>query len=220
MYEAVYDQKHRFRIIYTGAEYKERWAQKGLREPLLCEICEGQISSYERYVSLIFSGAINTTAERERQFQKISGLDYSQFKLFALSVLWRASATDLPFFSNVNLGKYQEFARKLLAAGDPGRQTQFPILIGGVTLNGEPLNGAILEPTRSKVDGHFCYRFLFGGLIWVFIVSGHTVSPTLSHAILRESGTFRMLVQDVREISFIADQIQKLQNNWASKSAT
>ena len=98
MYEAVYDQKHRFRIIYTGAEYKERWAQKGLREPLLCEICEGQISSYERYVSLIFSGAINTTAERERQFQKISGLDYSQFKLFALSVLWRASATDLPFF--------------------------------------------------------------------------------------------------------------------------
>ena len=184
LYEAVYDQKHRFRIIDTGAEYKERWAQKGLREPLLCEICEGQLSSYERYMSLVFSGAVNTTVERERQFQKISGIDYYQFKLFALSVLWRASATDLTFFSKVNLGKYQDIARKLLVARDPGRDNQFPILIGGVTINGEPLNGVILEPTSSKVDGHFCYRFLFGGLIWVFIVSGHKLSSTLNHAIL------------------------------------
>ncbi|VAW81253.1 hypothetical protein MNBD_GAMMA12-1540, partial [hydrothermal vent metagenome] len=91
VYKSLYDEKHRYHILSTFKATKTAQQQKGLREPLLCELCEEKLSKYERYVSLIFTGAIPTTENTNGDLITINGLKYKEFKLFALSILWRAS---------------------------------------------------------------------------------------------------------------------------------
>jgi hypothetical protein len=49
-YKPLYDAKHRamqLEVERAGA----RFLQKGYREPLLCEECEGRLSVFERYAA-------------------------------------------------------------------------------------------------------------------------------------------------------------------------
>lgn len=220
VYGAVYDELHRFHEIQITEPDKPRIRQKGLRERLLCEDCEGRLGVHERYVSLVFSGAIVTTSQRSGNLVTVSGLDYTSFKLFGLSILWRASVSTLPFFQEVNLGKYEEVTRLALLNGDPGPHNRLSVMINGLSVDDEPFYKLIVEPTRSKIDGHTCYRFVFGSLIWVFVVSGHALSETMRQVVLNEQGTFKMLISELRDVTFLARQLETLQEHWNKKDAT
>lgn len=120
LYESLYDEKHRLHVLSVLPDQPNWREQKGLRERLLCEACEQLLSPWERYASLVLKGGVPLAYRREGNVVFISGLDYRQFKLFQLSVLWRAGISSLPFFSKVKLGKHAETLRKCLLTGNPG----------------------------------------------------------------------------------------------------
>ncbi len=61
--------------------------------------------------------------------------DYATFKLFHLSVLFRASVSSLSTFQEVNLGAlHEERIRQMLLNEDPGKDWEYPIL-GFAVLN-------------------------------------------------------------------------------------
>jgi hypothetical protein len=112
---------------------------------------------------------------REVGANVICNIDYAKFKLFHLSVLWRASVCLHPVFHRVSLGPHAERIRSMLLAHDPGPASQYPIT-AGVIINDD--NGCICtevvtSPLSLKVSGHRGYTFVFCGCRWVYFASSH-----------------------------------------------
>lgn len=55
----------------------------------------------------MLSGHAKITRKREGKLVHLTGLEYSPFKLFALSVLWRAGVSSLKDFEQVSLGPHE-----------------------------------------------------------------------------------------------------------------
>ena len=57
LYKRLYNEKHQFFVISNDSKIHDRVLQKGLREYLLCQECDGEIlSSYEHYTSRVLNG--------------------------------------------------------------------------------------------------------------------------------------------------------------------
>jgi len=210
IYGPLYDEKHRFHVISTMKTTKNAKLQKGIREKLLCGMCESKLSEYERYVSLVFSGAEPTKAIRSGNLVKLEELDYIKFKLFSLSVLWRAAVSSLPFFSPVRLGPHEELLRRMVHENNPGTHEQYPFMMALVTHEDVVQTDLIIQPSWSRMEGHYSYRFVFGGIAWVYLVSSHKPPSIISHATLSESGVTTMLVSEVSNMPFIVDFAKEL----------
>lgn len=203
MYSPLYDDKHRFHVLSSKSPSRSRREQKGLRETLLCADCEVQLSKHERYVGRLFCGAIRVRSKRQGNLVKIQGLDYFHFRLFGLSVLWRAGVSKQTFFEEVRLGCHEERLRKLVADDDPGHPEQYGFFLAPIVADERDVKDLMVQPTHSRLGGQLCYRFVFGGLIWVFVVSSHRPPREFRPAFLNREGNMLMLVSELRDLAFI-----------------
>lgn len=203
MYTPLYDDKHRFHVVSASEPGRKKREQKGLREKLLCQECETKLSVYERYVSQVFSGAIPAQSERNGDLVKIKGLDYTHFKLFGLSILWRAGVSRNKYFEKVRLGPHEESLRKLVAENNPGNPDQYGFFLSPIVHNGQEVKDLMVQPTYSRLGGHLCYRFVFGGLVWVFVVSTHSPPKVFRNTFINLEGEMLMLVSELSELTFI-----------------
>jgi hypothetical protein len=156
---------------------KQSKRQKGFTQRQLCDTCEGKFGAWESYFAslwfnpktrarpTVLSGAII----------QIPGLDYARFKLFHLSIIWRAGISSLEIFAAVTLGPHEAKIRQRLLQSDPGTPNDYPFF--GIGLR-DPSTGGfqdslIISPSASKVQGHRVYSLCFGGVIWHYFISGH-----------------------------------------------
>jgi len=100
-------------------------------------------------------------------------IDYRQFKLFHLSILWRATVSTLDAFSNVVLEPdHRERLREMLAHGDPGGVFDYPFLVKVLCDDqGAVDRGLISQPQRSEFAGRDVYYVAFGGYEVTYFVS-------------------------------------------------
>ena len=105
------------------------YAQKGTRSYLLCQDCEGLLNDrYEKsFKSYWYDGDVLAPFRTGETVQYFTGIDYSSFKLFHLSVLFRASVSDHPIYREVDLGPHEDHIRQMLWDQDPGEEWQYPI---------------------------------------------------------------------------------------------
>src|SRR3546814_10391424 len=105
----MYDYNHRYNVLSLAPERRERIEQKGVREQLLCRDCEQKFSKLERYASLVLQGgAPGMDGQRNGSTVPVTGIDYAQFKLFRLSLLWRAGVATGRNLERVPLGPHEE----------------------------------------------------------------------------------------------------------------
>lgn len=213
IYGSLYDEKHRFHILSTLKATKNAKLQKGIREHLLCEVCESKLSKYQRYASLVFSGASPTKVNKDGKLITIEGLDYKKFKLFALSVLWRASISTLPFFSQIKLGPHEEPIKKMIYKEETGETDTYPFMLAPVVFENEVLADLIIQPTWSRIQGHYSYRFVFGGIVWLYLVSKHKPPKLILDKTLSEDGVMTMLEKEITSMPFIMDFVNELKLN-------
>lgn len=208
-YAGLYDEKGRFLKIEkikdgTGFQYK----QKGLRDRLLCELCEKKISVWEDYAKRTLYGGHNPkyvkqTGQRYGQDVLFTGIDYKKFKLFLLSVLWRASATKLDEFSEVRLGLHEEKIRRMILEEDPGNENDYGCLITAVDLDNNPVEGFIIPPSPIRIKNHNCYRMLIGRLLYIFFVSKHNIPTEIQEYFLNRSNELRVLTRKIEDVPFV-----------------
>ena len=213
LYSSMYDEKHRFHVLSSFKATKNAKLQKGIREPLLCEECENKLSKYERYISLVFTGATPIKSTRDGGLIIVEGLDYKKFKLFALSVLWRASVSTLPFFTQVNLGPHEEVIRQMIHNEEPGEIEAYPFMLSPVVFENEVQTDLIIQPSWARLQGLYSYRFVFGGIVWVYVVSSQKPPDILLEATLSLEGRMTMLEKDITTFPFIMDFISELKQN-------
>lgn len=203
VFKPLYDEKHRFHKISTDKFVKNSFLQKGVREHLLCHDCETILSKNEKYVSEVFNGIREVNLTNDDGAVKAAGLDYRKFKLLALSVLWRAGVSSLASFSAVSLGVHEPKLREMILSGNPGRVEEYPFILCPIIHDRELLSALILEPERVRLNGHIAYRFVFSGLVWIYIVSNHVLPSEILDASINEAGQLTMLPKNIRDLPFI-----------------
>lgn len=116
-----------------------------------------KISKYEDYIAKYLKGGIELNFEDDGSVIKVGGIDYKIFKLFQLSILWRASISTRELFQYVNLGKHEEIIREMLLSEESGKEEKYGCIIKIMYFN-----SMILSPNKSKINGHIFYKFSFG----------------------------------------------------------
>lgn len=190
-YKPLYDFKHRFEVVKLLDGPQKQYLQKGTREKLLCSKCETKLSRLEDYARRLFYGGEEFLLSEEESKLVVRGIDYVRFKLFQLSVLWRAAVSNHNFFQGVKLAPgHEERLRKMLHTETPGEFYEYGcVLLGLRARNGTAMDQLMERPFSFRSDGHRCYRFLFGGHYWVFVVSKHTSAFLHKDFFLSEDGT-------------------------------
>jgi len=186
-YKAMYEDNKM--IAFEANDVENPWKeQKGLRDRLLCDSCEGFLNrAYEEpFKKFWFDHRILAT----RPVGKVVMLrvpDYAAFKLFHLSILWRASVCRNPFFGYVRLGPHEERLRLMLRARDPGRAGEYPISCAAVFHESGVADNFIASPQRFRYKGYRGYHFTFAGCEWRYFITPDE-NPTIAQFGLRENG--------------------------------
>lgn len=147
---------------------------------ILCRECEDRFQVVDDYGQKLL-----LQSESEHEELKVGGkvhgfrvkdAEYEKLKLFLISVLWRASLSNHFFYSRVNLGPYQQKAKDLIWANDPGAQTDFPFVIAKFT--DASIGKTMLDPHPERWAGVNYYRLYMYGYVMYIKVDKRT-SPEM-----------------------------------------
>jgi len=209
-FSLAYDEKHRVVAISEDKKQKTEILQKGVREKLLCKDCESVVSEWEGTLSIVLRSIreqVNkkgiTVAPRRiggADCWVVSGIDYNNFKLGVLSIIWRFSISRLDRFREYSLGPHQKRIRKILLQGNAGNKLDYGIQMYELMHGGKVLDDLIIvPPDEIKVFGHNCSRFAFGGFFFVVFISKHDI-PEKHQLLMLEGGVdFIVVKQEIGE---------------------
>ncbi|SIO67972.1 hypothetical protein SAMN05444172_4684 [Burkholderia sp. GAS332] len=197
LYEPLYDQKHRLQILSADPDLPNVLKQKGLKERLLCNACEQRFSIWEGYARQFIRGELPLTITGQGSLIYMEGVDYRKFRLFQLSIIWRAGVSKLQFFEHIMLGPHEERLRTLLINGDPSSPDRYACFMFAIQHESGLVLDEIFQPIRQRALGQIVYSFIFGGFHWAYLVSNQDVPAHLKSATLRENGTIIILKRSI-----------------------
>jgi hypothetical protein len=108
---------------------------------LLCRKCEGIIQRYEDCGKSVLYDQAKTFIERNKKIFALEEYNYKLFRLFVLSLIWRASISSLEDCKLVDLGPYEDELREGILHEKNFESSRFPILIWQMYLNDKAANG-------------------------------------------------------------------------------
>ena len=214
MFKEIYDEGHwlyRGKMSQPGKMRKVPTSE--YEGGILCKECDNNIiGAYETYASrALYPGVVKEKDCPVIEFRKSAGgieltfagnIDYRLFKLFMLSILWRASISKRDFFKNVSLGKkHGGLLRLMILNGNPGGVTDYPIFL--IThLNTNTVPGDVVgEPHKTKIDSDTRYNFLIGGIYYMFFVSPRNIPDYIIESTINKANELRIfhLKEDAAE---------------------
>ena len=188
------------------------YSRKGEFEAgILCIDCENFFNQeFETYANNIIygDGLIKETEKpvfenhfyigkdgKRMEFTLCKNIDYAKFKLFLLSILWRASISSRPFFNEIKLGPHQERIRKLLREKNAGDEKDYPVFFLSMKRTRLGFLQAVYQPREIKFDsGLPVYHFPIGGFIYQFVVCSreHNIPAYFVQEGLTRNGEMRI----------------------------
>jgi hypothetical protein len=204
LYKDLYDKDHRLWKISTNPLTRTTRPRKGVYEHLLCPECERRTSSWDDYASKVLRGGI------ERKMQEcyfgwfISGLNYRLFKLFQLSLLWRAAVSQRPEFQDFLLARRPKSRlRHMLLSEDPGNPLEFGCLML-VNQTHLGLTGDVVLTRADAQQRTGKCLFVMGGLFWLFFIPYVDAKTEEYRFILSESGEVTVIREEFHTERFLA----------------
>jgi hypothetical protein len=222
LYKPLYQKGRRFFFaLSTDKNRGNQILQKGLREELLCAKCETILSVYEKYVSELPIGQLVQKAILKNMRMATLKVDYDLFRLFALSILWRASVSSLPFFGSVKLNPVEEeHLRSMLIHEDPGEPHFYGVFLTVPLSGGQPIHDRMLSPDFVISEGTVIFRFLMAGVVWVFCrqrTGGQ--QPGFSNLYLQTHGNLHVTLMEESMLPMIQTPAESLRSSGKIRSA-
>ena len=168
LYTPLYNENHRFFILSTDENKRRGTRRKGIYERLFCSTCEQLFSKWEGYARGVFY-RVDSRMKIEKYHDRVvlSCLQYAPFKLFQMSLIWRASITNRHEVRRINLGPHAERLRKMLLEECPRASYQYPAILMSLPRSQDQIMRELIYPPEllpDKIDGHTGYWAVFGGL--------------------------------------------------------
>jgi hypothetical protein len=171
---------------------------------ILCANCDNIIiGQYEDYASRVYSSHglpekllpvyTECVSEGGIKYTLVNNLDYKRFKLFLLSILWRASISTRPFFKEVNLGPHEAILRRMILNGNPASTEDYPIMVLSY-LNDSSVPGDLIgQPGKIKDEQGTCYIFIISGYTYIFYLSTHDIPRQILDSVINSNGDMKIL---------------------------
>jgi hypothetical protein len=168
---------------------------------ILCQKCENEVlSRYEKYGASVLKGGVELKMINKKangvSFLEIGDIDYAIFKLFILSILWKASISKRDLFKEISLGPYEKVIGEMILNGNPGKSSEFPFLIFTYLNHKDIPSDLITQPRRSKYDGGTTYNFLVGGMSYTIFISKHIIPDFVYETTIKEDNTLKIIYTD------------------------
>jgi hypothetical protein len=200
LYQNIYNTDHQMIGINGQGPLGRAVLQKGLYERLLCEPCEQYFNKHfeKPFYRHWFTSPSLPSNLKIGDIHWIT-VHYNSFKLFHLSVLFRASVSTLPMFSSVKLGDHETRLRRVLFDKSPGDSTQYPIL--GCAIVHHETNQCVPIVTRPevvKIGAARAYGMVYGGVKWWVGISSHPIKE-LEKGSLQSDGHMPILVSSWKD---------------------
>lgn len=206
LYEDLYNEKGQMVGVNGIGSKGRRLIQCGIYEPLLCEVCEQYINEhFEKPFRAQWFESSPLPVTWKPEDVHWGQFDYASFKLFHLSVMFRASVSSLGTYQAVSLGPHEERIRQLLLARNTGPAWQYPIF-GYAVVHDKTWSvvRVISAPEVLSHAGHRCYGMLYGGAYWCISVSSHRNSLA-EQAGLQADGRMAFHAVPWNEVGIIQD---------------
>lgn len=194
LYKELFDDKHRIFRLSTDSPRIDNVSNGEYEGGILCFDCDNRVlGGFESYASMVFHGGVRGISSQNfrkpdgLEFSRLGGIDYKKFKLFLLSLLWKASISSRPFFQHVSLGAYEEKIRRMLLNGDPGKANAYPCVISSYRKRDLP-NEIIADPKKITTDGTLSFSFLVSGMLLVYKITENEQTDWVLEAAIKESG--------------------------------
>ncbi|MCC9019794.1 hypothetical protein [Flavobacterium lipolyticum] len=217
------DENAFYQVIYNldSKEFKTKKTQiEDYDRNILCENCDNKILGgiYESYSQKAIYGGelpIDVSPKCENyqnpndgaEYSICKNFDYTKIKNFYLSILWRASVTNRPFFNHVNLGKkHEERIRNILLNNEKVSENEYPIVITSFMRANNNLENLIAEPRRIKTkSGLNGYMFLMDSLQFMIYVNSpeHKITEVIKKLSLKENEMITMHLPNGKEVEFL-----------------
>lgn len=189
--------------LRSGIEKPKKIFTGEFDKGILCSECDNNVlGGLDKYGHKVFYAGFaskksspeirNVHNPQGSVYTIIKNVDYRKFKLFLLSILWRASISSRPFFKEVSLGPYEEILRKMLFEQNPGKNNEFPILIympHDKELNLKSING---QPRKFEFQNQSAYLFTINGFFFIYVVSVEKLDPSILEFTVNTKNEFRI----------------------------
>lgn len=175
---------------------------------LLCRDCDnriiGRFESYARNVLLGCKGNIETQPiieqrinQLNRKYLHVKNINYSKFKLFLLSILWRASISEQNFFKSIKLSVEHETAiGKMILDNNPKSVNDYPIGLFLFEENTSFNTKLIASPIKIENTKMLSYVFLINGLSIHYKIHGDNDDEFFTQIGLKETGEIDVYIYD------------------------
>lgn len=208
LYQNLYDpQPKRFYTLTVNLDNaedsKKKIEQKGIREPLFCDTCEGLLSKYENYAAETIYAKnngnkayiINRSQTPDLQYflYDYAGFSYKEFKIFLLSILYRIIICKTFNTPNISDG-IEERLRQAIHNETPLDFDDFGCLMQVIKYKKEHIAGGfILDPFLTENDNSKVLNILIDGFMYSFYLNSKNLSEEKKTFFLRQDGTMKIL---------------------------
>lgn len=219
MYKNIYDpgQKKFYQIFLNLNRQKiskHKPEQKGIREYLLCNDCEGKLNKYETYASETIYAKNNRNRSRllhkeifgaNLEIYHFEGFDYNNLKLFLLSIFWRlcvSSKFKIPKIDDLIIEQLRNaiYNENPLSYDQFGCCMQIPYL-----KRGHPVKSILISPFITGNGSNKVFNVLIDSFILSFHLNSETLNQDHKRLFLQENGNFMIIGRQIQkgEILFI-----------------
>ena len=169
--------KHSILVGVDEKELDKKHKQAGLSDKsILCQDCDNhRFGPYDKHGIEAVLDLLNTKKLYRDDFGNpcaylANKADYTKFKLFLLSVLWRASISSIEFYEHIDLGSsHVERIKEMLKNQDAGKETDYPFICFYQT--GHHYPSTVLPSFQQRIEGVNFYRlYLPSNLIFLIKV--------------------------------------------------
>lgn len=183
-------------VTNTEGSYPKK-SPKGIYEQIVCLDCENSFSPWDDYAFRFLVG--NSKRNKKTQLKDIIGLEvrkfnYLRLKLFFLSLLWRSSVSNVPFFGKVDLGDHEAIIQRMIRERQPGGPENYSILISKFDYPRELI--PMLSPDLTDYDGINAYRFYLAGFMAIIKVDDEPFKDPLDSFILCQAPPFYIIIRE------------------------
>lgn len=224
MYQNLYDDDPR--SFYTLnvdlddiSKSSNKIEQKGLREFLLCNQCEGLISKYENYAAETIYAKnkdnkayildASKTEDGQYTLYDYEGFSYKEFKLFLLSILWRILISE-KFTEIKGEEEILERLRVAILSENPLEYDDFGCLVQVIRYNEDQLASKfILSPYLTKEDESLVINQLVDGFMFSFYFNSKNLDEQKKDFFLKENGKMKIIGRIIFDDSYLLESVKK-----------
>ena len=209
LYSDIYDSNHKI-LKFRPYEYVHgvklvmKVSTGEYDTDVLCKECENHISKYESYAkNYLFTGYFKNQIKPKVthyvntqgiEFFLVENTDYLKFKIFLLSILWRANISKREVFKEIQINEDSEYIRKMILDNNPGDITQYPILFWTYLTDKKIPHQIIGQPTIVKVREHYVAKFIIRGFWFMFVLNNKVTDNFILDNTIQYSGEYKIFV--------------------------